>query len=110
MFCWSFFAVSLKINDYCLYGACLSKMVDLFFRFDGQNYATYLCYFLLFFVNFEETHPGTTELLKSSAISVARSFIPANRCAVDKTLKKHLCDLPNLKQARAGCQHFRSLE
>ena len=77
-------------------------MVDLFFRIDGQNYAAYLCYFLLFFVNFKETHQGTTELLKLTAISVARSFIPANRCAVDKTLKKHLCDLPNLKQARAG--------
>ena len=25
---------AVKINDYYLYGACLSKMVDLFFSFD----------------------------------------------------------------------------
>ena len=79
---------AVKINDYYLYGACLSKMVDLFFSFDGQNYARYLCYFSLFLVNIEETHPGATELLKLGAISVARSFIPANRCAVDKTIEE----------------------
>ena len=79
---------AVKINDYYLYGACLSKMVDLFFSFDGPNYARYLCYFWLFLVNIEETHPGTTELLKLGAISVARSFIPANRCAVDKTIEE----------------------
>ena len=28
---------AVKINDYYLYGTCLSKMVDLFFSFDGQN-------------------------------------------------------------------------
>ena len=68
-------------------------MVDLFFSFDGQNYARYLCYFSLFcyfslLVNIEETHQGATQLLKLGAISVARSFIPANRCAVDKTIEE----------------------
>ena len=79
---------AVKINDYYLYGACLSKMVDLFFSFDGQNYARYLCYFSLFLVNIGKTHPGATELLKFDAITVARLFIPANRCAVDKTIKE----------------------
>ena len=79
---------AVKINDYYLYGASLNKMVDLFFSFDGQNYAIYLCYFSLFSVNIEKTHPGATELLKLGAISVARSFIPANRCAVDKTIEE----------------------
>ena len=79
---------AVKNNDYDLYDACLSKMVDLFFSFDGQNYARYLCYFSLFLVNIEKTHPGATELLKLCAISVARSFIPANRCAVDKTIEE----------------------
>ena len=81
---------AVNINDYYLYGACLSKMVDLFFSFDGQNYARYLCYFSLFSVNIGKTHPGATELLKFDAITVARLFIPANRCAVDKTIKKTL--------------------
>ena len=79
---------AVKNNDYYLCGACLSKMVHLFFSFDGQNYARYLCYFLLFLVNIEKTHPGATELLKFGAISVARSFIPANKCAVDKTIEE----------------------
>ena len=66
----------------------LSKMVDQFFSFDGQNYARYLSYFSLFLVNIEETYPGATELFKLGAISVARSFISANRCAVDKTIEE----------------------
>ena len=33
---------AVKINDYYLYGACSSKMVDLFFSFDGQSYVRYL--------------------------------------------------------------------
>ena len=37
-----------KINDYYLCGACLNKIVDLIFSFDGQTYAKYLCYFSLF--------------------------------------------------------------
>ena len=91
---------AVKINDYYLYGACLSKMVDLFFSFDGQNYARYLGYFSLFLVNIVKTHP---ELLKLDAISVAKSFIPANKCAVDfYALKKHLCNMSNLKLAQAG--------
>ena len=63
---------AVKINDYYLYGACLSKLVDLFCSFDEQNYARYRCYFSLFSVNIEKTHPGTMELLKLGAISVAR--------------------------------------
>ena len=31
-----------KINDYYLCGSCLNKIVDLFFSFDGQNYARYI--------------------------------------------------------------------
>ena len=57
-------------------------MVDLIFSFDGQ-----LCYFS-FLVNIVKTHPGATELLKLDAMSVAKSFIPANRCAVDKIIEE----------------------
>ena len=59
--------------------------MDLFFSFDGQNYARYLCYFSLFLFNIVKTDP---ELLKLDAISVARSFIPANKCTVDKTIEE----------------------
>ena len=71
-----------------LYGACLSKTVNLLFIFDGQNYARYLCYFPLFLINNEKNHLGTTELLKIGAISVARPFIPANRFAVEKNINE----------------------
>ena len=38
--------------------------------------------------NIEESHPGATELLERGAISVARSFIPGCRNAVDKTIEE----------------------
>ena len=60
---------AMKINDSYLCGACLSKIVDLFFSFDGQNYARYLCYFSLFFVNIVKTHP---ELLKLDVIKCGK--------------------------------------
>ena len=39
-------------------------------------------------VNTEENLPNTEALLRRGAISVARSFIPGNRCAVDKTIEE----------------------
>ena len=76
---------AVKINDYYLCGACLSKIVGLFCSFDDQNYARYLCYFSLFLVNIVKTHP---ELLKLNAISVARSFMLAYRCTVNITIEE----------------------
>ncbi|XP_046346792.1 uncharacterized protein LOC124127441 [Haliotis rufescens] len=79
---------SVKHNDFLLYGHCLHLMADLFFSFGGQNYARYLTYFSTFIANIETSHPGATDLMKRGAISVARSFIPGNRCAVDKTMEE----------------------
>ena len=76
---------AVKHNDFIMYAQCLYQMADLFFSFGGQNYARYLTYFSTFIVNIEATHPGADALLKRGAISVARSFIPGNRCDVDKT-------------------------
>lgn len=63
-------------------------MANLFFAFGGQNYARYLTWFDLFLTNIEKSHPGAKELLKKGAISVARSLIPGNLCAVDKTMEE----------------------
>ena len=63
-------------------------MAELFFSFDGNNYARYTTFFSLFLTNIEETHPGATDLLKLGAISVARSYVPGNLCAVDKTIEE----------------------
>ena len=79
---------AVKTNDFNLYAECLYLMADNFFSFDGQNYARYLSYFSVFVANLDESHPGATELLQRGAISVARSFIPGNRCAVDKTMEE----------------------
>jgi len=79
---------AVKCNNFLLYSKCLSIMPDLFFSFDGQNYARYLTYFSVFIANVEESHPGATELLERGAISIARSFIPGNRTAVDKTIEE----------------------
>ena len=79
---------AVKTNDFLLYADCLHRMADIFFSFDGQNYARYLTFFSVFIANINESHPGASDLLKRGAISVARSFIPANRCAVDKTMEE----------------------
>ena len=79
---------AVKVNDLSLYCECLYKMFELFFSFDGHNYARYLTFFAVFLANVDETHPGATRLLENGAFSVARSFIPGNRCAVDKTMEE----------------------
>ena len=38
--------------------------------------------------NIEENYPRSEVLLKRGAINVARSFIPGNRCTVDKTTEE----------------------
>ena len=78
---------SVKTNDFELYAHCLSAMSDLFFSFGGQNYARYLTYFSMFMANIELSHPKAIDQIKLGVISVARSFIPGNRCAVDQTIK-----------------------
>ncbi len=80
--------LAVKVNDYALYMNCFHSMPDIFFSFGGRNYARYLTYESVFLANIEESHPGATDLLERGAISVARSFIPGNRCAVDKTMEE----------------------
>ena len=63
-------------------------MSDLFFAFDGKNYARYLTFFSVHMANMEENYPRSEVLLKQGTISVARSFIPGKQCAVDKTIEK----------------------
>ena len=36
----------------------------------------------------EWSHPGATEMLERGALSVARSFIPGNKLAIDKTIEE----------------------
>ena len=73
---------AVKTNNFLLYARCLFLMCDLF---GGQNYARYLTFFSVVLANIEISHP---DLLKSGAISVARSFVPGNRCPVDKTIEE----------------------
>jgi len=79
---------AVKTNNYDVYTECISQMPDLFFSFGGQNYARYLTYFSMFIINVDVSHPGATDLLRRGAISVARSFVPGSRCAVDKTIEE----------------------
>lgn len=44
--------------------------------------------FWMFIANIELSHPGSIDLLRKGAISVARSFVPGNWCAVDKTIEE----------------------
>ena len=63
-------------------------MCDLFFAYNGQNYARYLTFFSVYMLNVDENHPGAEELLKRGAFSVPWPFIPGNRCAVDKSIEE----------------------
>ena len=45
-------------------------------------------FFSMYMLNVDENPLGTEELLKSEAFSVARSFIPINMCAIDKTIEE----------------------
>ena len=63
-------------------------MCDLFFAYNGQNYARYLTFFSVYMLNVDENHPGAEELLKRGAFSVARSSIPGNRCTIDKKIEE----------------------
>ena len=74
---------AVKCNEFELYRYCLFKICDLFFAFDGQNYARYLTFFAVFMANIEENLSNAEALLRRGAISVARSFIRGNRCEQD---------------------------
>ena len=60
---------AVKTNDFNFYAECLHLMADIFFSFDGQNYARYLTYFSVYVANLDEIHPGASELLQSNKSS-----------------------------------------
>ena len=94
---------AVKYNDYSLYCHTLFKMADIFFSFGGQNYARYLTFFAVFLANIEQTHPGARTLLEKGALSVARSFIPGNRCPVDKTIEETFMKHSKSHGGTGGC-------
>ena len=79
---------AVKENNYEDYKIIVNTMPDLFFAADQHNYARFLSYFSHFLRHIEETHPGAENLLRAGAISVARSYIPGNRCHTDKTIEE----------------------
>ena len=81
---------AVKTNKFDVYLECICLIPDLFFAFGGQNYARYLTCHSIFMLNIEKSHPGATDLLRRGTISVARSFVPGSRCAVDKTIEETL--------------------
>ena len=89
---------AVKTNNFNLYHKCMGDMADLFFAFGGMNYSRYLAWFDVFLANIEVSHPGATQLLEKGAISVARSKIPGNLCAVDKTMEETF-----MKFAKSRC-------
>ena len=62
---------AIKKNDFDGYKAAINIMPDLFFCSDQQNYARFLTYFGYFLGHIEKTHPGSENLLRAGAISVA---------------------------------------
>ena len=56
----------------------------------------------LFLANIDHSHPGARDLLKQGAISVARSFVPGNRCDVDKTMEETFMKHANSEGGAGG--------
>lgn len=79
---------AVKRNDFWLYLQCLYEMADIFFTYSGQNYARYTTFSALQLANVENTHKGATKLLRDGCISVARSYVPGSRVAVDRTIEE----------------------
>ena len=79
---------SVQDNNFYLYAKTLHSMTPTFFSFRGQNYARYLSFYTLFLANVDISHPGAKELLMLGGNSVARSFTPGNRAAVDKSMEE----------------------
>ena len=94
---------AVKTNNYALYSESLFRMSSIFFSFDGHNYSRFLTFFSVFLANVEETHPGAKQLLEGGAFSVARSLIPGNRCALDKTIEETFMKHTKSHGGAGGC-------
>jgi len=70
-------------------------MTELFFSFDGNNYARYTTFFSLFLTNIEETHPGATDLLKLGQSALQDHMCQEIYVLLTRRLKKLLCDMLN---------------
>ena len=100
----------VKTNNFVEYAYSLYLMPDLFFSFGGHNYAHYLTFFAVFLANIESSHPGATEMLEQGAFSVARSFIPGNRSAVDKTIEETFMKHAKSRGGGSWCRSVRNTE
>ncbi|KAI4821039.1 hypothetical protein KUCAC02_028991 [Chaenocephalus aceratus] len=49
---------AVKTNNFELFHHCNGAMADLFFAYDGHNYARYLTWFEAFLTNIDLSHPG----------------------------------------------------
>ena len=80
---------ALKTSNFYLYQYCLIQICDLF----GHAVANIvqdddLTFFSTDTLDVNKNYPGAEKHLKRGALSVARSFIPENRYAADKTIEK----------------------
>ena len=82
------FQKSVKENNLELYISSIRKMCNLLFSADHQNYARYLPIYYTQLLNLPESHPGSHLLLADNGFSVARSFIPSSRNALDITIEQ----------------------
>lgn len=79
---------SIRTSDVTLYNHATHQMCALFFAFNHQNYARWLCRNYDNFVNIQETHPGLLEEFESGALSVRRTEKHFCRSPIDLTLEQ----------------------
>ena len=63
-----------------------------------------LSFFSVQLAKIADTHHDTSELLITGVFSVARSFVPGNRCVMDTTIKDQ-CILTNVSAYQRWVRH-----
>ena len=77
------FSRACHTNDVPLFVHCLHKMCHVFVSTGRPNYSRWMVKYSLNLLNAEETHPGITEVLQKSGLTIRRTSKSFLSCPVD---------------------------
>lgn len=83
-----FYDRAIRTNDLELYKFASFEMNSLFFVFNHQNYARWLCRFNDNLQNIDTTHPGMMDQLTNGAFTIRRTNKIFSRAPIDLTLEQ----------------------
>ncbi|KAL7288309.1 hypothetical protein TKK_0017643 [Trichogramma kaykai] len=80
--------LSIRQADLEIYKFTLSKISNIFFIMNHQNYAKYLTIYLDKLENIESSHPGLLNDYKDCTFGIRRTTKPLSRIPIDLTLEQ----------------------